>query len=77
MNRIILAAFLMAIFTLGCSDKRAEELYTTAQFEERQNNLQHARELYTELTEKYPDSGYAKDALARLLVLNPETVPPK
>jgi len=45
MKRIILAAFLMAIFTLGCSDKRAEELYTTAQFEERQNNLQHAREL--------------------------------
>ena len=46
MKRIIRAAFLMAIFTLGCSDKRAEELYTTAQFEERQNNLQHARELY-------------------------------
>jgi outer membrane protein assembly factor BamD (BamD/ComL family) len=77
MKRIVLAAVLIITFTLGCSDKRAEELYMTAQFEERQNNLQHAKELYRELTEEYPDSEYAKDAAARLLVLNPATVPPK
>ena len=51
---------------LACSDKQAQELYMTAQFEERQNNIQHAKELYQEIVTKYPKSDYAKDARARL-----------
>jgi TolA-binding protein len=66
---MILAALLLTSL-FGCSDKDAEELYRTAQFEERQNNVQHAKELYQEITTKYPSSGYAKDAQARLTILS-------
>ncbi len=41
----------------------------TAQFEERQNNLTHAKELYQEILAKYPDSEYAKAASSRLAAL--------
>ncbi|MDQ6733982.1 MAG: hypothetical protein M3Z35_07675 [Nitrospirota bacterium] len=65
----ILAALLVTSL-FGCSDKDAEKLYMTAQFEERQNNVQHAKDLYQEITTKYPSSGYAKDAQARLTILS-------
>ncbi len=55
---------------LGCSDKDAQELYMTAQFEERQNNVQHAKDLYQEIITKYPTSSYAKDAQARFTILS-------
>lgn len=71
MKRLIF--FILMVMSLaGCSDGTGQDLYRTAQFEERQNNLQHARELYQELVDKYPDSPYGKDAAARLLVLNPQ-----
>lgn len=70
MRLTIILAVLLATFTVGCSDKRAQELYMTAQFEERQNNLQHAKDLYHEITTQYPTSSYAKDAQARLTILN-------
>lgn len=60
----------ITILLAGCSEKTGQDLYETAQFEERQNNLQHAKELYKELTEKYPDSRYALDASERLRVLD-------
>lgn len=69
---IILTALLVAAL-LGCSDKDAKDLYMTAQFEERQNNVQHAKDLYQEITTKYPNSSYAKDASARLTILNQNT----
>jgi outer membrane protein assembly factor BamD (BamD/ComL family) len=70
MRLTIILVVLLAAFTVGCSDKDAQELYMTAQFEERQNNLQHAKDLYQEITTKYPTSSYAKDAQARLTILN-------
>jgi TolA-binding protein len=70
MKLTTILAVLFAAFTVGCSDKGAQELYMTAQFEERQNNLQHAKDLYQEITTKYPSSDYAKDAHARLTILN-------
>jgi TolA-binding protein len=70
MRLTIIVAVLLAAFTVGCSDKAAQELYMTAQFEERQNNVQHAKDLYQEITTKYPTSSYAKDAQARLMILN-------
>ena len=68
---ILAVLLLMSLFS--CSDKDAEELYRTAQFEERQNNVQHAKDLYQEITTKYPTSGYAKDAQARLTILSQVT----
>lgn len=65
----IMAVLLMTV-TVGCSEKGAQELYTTAQFEERQNNLQHAKDLYQDIITKYPASNYALDAQARLEILN-------
>jgi TolA-binding protein len=70
MKQTTILAALLVTSLCGCSDKDAEELYKTAQFEERQNNVQHAKELYQEITTKYPTSGYAKDAQARLTLLS-------
>jgi TolA-binding protein len=70
MKQTTILAALFVTSLLGCSDKDAEELYKTAQFEERQNNVQHAKELYQEITTKYPSSDYAKDAQARLNLLS-------
>lgn len=50
----------------SCSTNRAEELYETAQFEELQNNREHARTLYEDIVKKYPDSEYALKAKDRL-----------
>lgn len=68
LTTILAILLLMPLF--GCSDKEAEELYRTAQFEERQNNVQHAKDLYQEITTKHPNSDYAKDAQARLTILS-------
>ena len=68
--RLAIILLVLLVSALGCSDTGAQELYMTAQFEERQNNLQHAKELYQDITAKYPTSSYAKDAQARLTILN-------
>lgn len=41
----------------------------TAQFEERQTNKAHAKELYEDIIRHYPDSPAAKTARARLTEL--------
>jgi len=51
---------------LSCTGHQAEELFKTAQFEELQNNREHARQLYGEIIREYPGSEYAKKAEARL-----------
>lgn len=67
MKRNIIVLLVYVIFAFGgCSDRRAQELYETAQFEELQNNRPHATELYREILEKYPDSEYGKKARERL-----------
>jgi len=50
----------------GCTGNKAEELFETAQFEEKQNNQGHARQLYEEILREYPKSDAAKAADARL-----------
>ena len=71
-KRFIPAALLVIaiLFGMGCSDHRAEELFDTAQLEERQNSLDHARQLYLEVMDKYPDSPYAQEARKRLEALS-------
>ena len=53
------------LLILGCSDK-AKDLFETAVFEENQNNVPHARELYEELIRAHPSSKQAELAKARL-----------
>ena len=50
----------------ACSGNNAKGMFETAQFEEVQNNKEHARELYEEIVRSYPKSDYAKKAQERL-----------
>jgi len=72
---LVAAALLGAALTIGCSRGGAAELLETAQFEEVQRNLPHARKLYAEILEKYPDSDEAKAARERLAALGPPAAP--
>jgi hypothetical protein len=63
----MLLIFMLLSFGLSaCSDGTAQQLFDNAQFEERQNNYAHARELYQEIIGKYPNSEYARKAEERL-----------
>jgi outer membrane protein assembly factor BamD (BamD/ComL family) len=64
---VILA--LCALAGAACSGKGAKELYETAQFEEKQHNLEHARKLYEEIVAKHPQSEFAPQARERLETL--------
>ena len=66
---MIIFIMVFALAISGCSGKKAEEKYETAQFEELQKNFVHARALYQEIIEKYPDSPYAEKASERLKAL--------
>ena len=55
---------------LGCAGDKSQELFDTAQFEEKQNNKEHAQKLYKEIVAKYPKSPVAKQAEARLSALS-------
>jgi len=71
MTRTILlaaAGAVLATALLGCTGG-AKELLETAQLEETQRNLPHARELYQEVLRRYPDSPEAATAAARLQAL--------
>ncbi len=59
---------LMLLFSLivGCGGESPENLFETAQFEERQTNVAHAKELYQRIILEHPDSEWAKKAKARL-----------
>jgi outer membrane protein assembly factor BamD (BamD/ComL family) len=58
----------------GCSGNKAAELYETAQFEELQNNREHALQLYQEIIKKYPDSEYAKKAGEKISVMEKDNM---
>ena len=53
----------------GCMRSGAAELIETAKFEELQQNVPHARELYQRIVTDYPDSSEAKQARDRLTAL--------
>ncbi|SLM47153.1 conserved exported protein of unknown function [Nitrospira japonica] len=68
-----LAAAMLLFVTLsaaGCTGDKPKELLETAEFEERQMNLPHAKQLYEELVRQYPTSPEANTARARLAKLN-------
>ena len=51
---------------VGCGGESPESLFETAQFEERQTNIAHARQLYQRIILEHPGSEWAKKAKARL-----------
>jgi TolA-binding protein len=65
----ILATLVLSVALLSgvmaCSEP-PETLFNNAQFEELQNNHEHARELYNEIIKKHPDSEFALKATERL-----------
>lgn len=63
MKQIIIILFMFFLICVcGCSENKAKELFETAKFEELQNNPEHARQLYREILDKYPDSEVAAAA---------------
>ena len=67
-SRLILSA-LCCMLLVSCSGDKAKELLETAQFEERQMNLPHAKQLYEDVVRLYPTSKEAATAQARLSAL--------
>lgn len=63
-----LAALALFVALLACGGG-AKELLDTAQLEETQRNVPHARELYQEVVRRYPNSPEAATAAARLKAL--------
>ena len=70
MNARFMLCALCCILLLSCSGDKAKELLETAEFEERQTNLPHAKQLYEDVIRLYPASKEAETARARLAVLN-------
>ncbi|MBI4001608.1 MAG: tetratricopeptide repeat protein [Nitrospira defluvii] len=62
---------ILALLLTGsaCGPDQAAQLLETAQFEERQNNRAHAKELYEDIIQHYPDSPAAQTARTRLAQL--------
>ncbi|MCW5797083.1 MAG: conserved exported protein of unknown function [Nitrospira sp.] len=70
MNRVLTWASLVLLLSASaCGPDQASQMLDTAQFEERQTNMAHAKELYEEIIRHYPDSPAAKTARARLMEL--------
>jgi outer membrane protein assembly factor BamD (BamD/ComL family) len=71
MMRILMRCSVLALLlaATGCSGDGGQRLYETAQFEEKQNNADHAAKLYQEIVAKHPDSPYAAKAAERLAQL--------
>ena len=67
--KILLLFLSVALVLSGCSGDKAEELFETAKLEELQNAPDHAKKLYQEIVDKYPESEYAKKAKERLSAL--------
>ncbi len=67
MGRLRKALLVMGfLIATCCSDRKAQELFETASFEELQKNYAHAEKLYRELLDKYPNSEVSRKAKERL-----------
>lgn len=67
--RLLMAAMVASSVIAGCSGDKGKEQFATAQFEEKQNNRDHAVQLYEEIVKKYPGSETAVKAGERLAEL--------
>ncbi|HLO25023.1 MAG TPA: hypothetical protein VK187_02845 [Geobacteraceae bacterium] len=69
MKRLVALGLVLIGLMGACSIDKSKELFETAQFEEKQNNREHAMQLYQEIVTKYPKSPLAKQAQERLATL--------
>lgn len=69
MKRLVVLGMVLMGLMGACAGDKSKELFETAQFEEKQNNREHARQLYQEVVNKYPTSPLAKQAEERLAAL--------
>ncbi len=67
----MLLVLTLALPLAGCGDG-AEGMFETAQFEEVQNNREHARQLYNRILRDHPDSPFAAKARERLAAMERE-----
>ena len=65
-----IGVIVFCLFLAACSGDNSKELLETAELEERQHNITHAKQLYEDLVRLYPNSPQAETARARLAALN-------
>ncbi len=65
---LVILGLLFALM-VGCGGESPESLFGTAQFEEKQTNFTHAKELYQQIIKEHPDSEWAKKAKERFKAL--------
>jgi hypothetical protein len=76
MRQVVMVIMFGLLITAGCAKDGGQALLDTAQLELKQNNLEHAVQLYWQVLEKYPNSKYAKIANKQLVEISkkPEAV---
>ena len=67
---IHIGAVVFCVVLAACGGDKAKELLETAELEERQQNVAHAKQLYEEIVRLYPSSPQAEFARTRLDRLN-------
>lgn len=65
-RRIGCGLLICAVILSACGADQSAQWLETAQLEERQNNVAHAKQLYEDIVRLYPDSKAAVTARARL-----------
>ena len=65
---LVMVGLLLAL-AMGCGGESPESVFGTAQFEEKQTNFSHAKELYQQIIKEHPDSEWAKKAKERFQAL--------
>ena len=67
MNQMVRNCLAVLLFLVSaCGQDQPAQMLETAQFEERQNNMVHAKQLYEDIVRQYPDSQAATTARVRL-----------
>jgi hypothetical protein len=64
-----IGAVVVCLVLAACTGDTSQELLETAEFEKRQHNVAHAKQLYEEIVRSYPSSPQAETARARLAAL--------
>ena len=65
---MVIIGLLFALL-VGCGGESPETVFGTAQFEEKQTNYTHAKELYQQIIREHPDSEWAEKARERFEAL--------
>lgn len=69
-RRSQIIVLVLGLVLSACTGDKPRELLETAELEERQHNVAHAKQLYEDLVRLYPTSPQAEIARARLTSLS-------